>query len=171
MTSKFKSYINSNSYLMGSISSEYSIQLISSNFIIENSTTIYNQDYFIDGFESQLQINNTVLRDCISYSFIVTLSYSTFVSDSLTILNIFSNKFGCSMLSVLFGSVVEISNLKETGLSFSGKPLTVLSPQVSGSTPSIYSWAKVGGECVDAKINCISSHLLFLDRVGPRRLP
>ena len=115
MTSKFKSYINSNSYLMGSISSEYSIQLISSNFIIENSTTIYNQDYFIDGFESQLQINNTVLRDCISYSFIVTLSYSTFVSDSLTILNIFSNKFGCSMLSVLFGSVVEISNLKYSG--------------------------------------------------------
>ena len=115
MTSKFKAYINSNSHLMGSISSEYSIQLISSNFIIENSTTIYNQDYFIDGFESQLQINNTVLRDCISYSFIVTLSYSTFVSDSLTMLSIFSNKLGCSMLSVLFGSVIEISNLKYSG--------------------------------------------------------
>ena len=92
MTSGFRAYISTNSDLMGSIFSEYSFQLISSSLIIENSTAIYSQDYFIDGFESQLQINNSVLRDSTSYSFIVSLSYSTFVSDNLILFNIFSKK-------------------------------------------------------------------------------
>ena len=112
MANSFKAYINSNSDLMGSISSGYSIHLISSNFIIENSTTIYNQDYFIDGFESTIQINNTTLRESMTYSSIVYLSYSTFVSDSLTLLNVFSNNSGNSIFDVLFGSYIDISNLK-----------------------------------------------------------
>ena len=112
MSIEFKAYINANSNLMGLISNEYSMQLISSYFLIEKSTTIFNQDYFIDGFESQLQIDNTTLRDSISYSFIISLSYSTFKLDNLTLLNIFSNKHGNSVFKVLFDSVFEISNLK-----------------------------------------------------------
>ena len=41
--------------------------------------------------------------------------------------------------------LTNISSL-ETGLYLPGKPLTVLSPQVSGSSPSIYSGAKVKEE-------------------------
>ena len=48
--------------------------------------------------------------------------------------------------------------------------LTVLSPQVSGSRPSIYSEAKVRGNRADTKIHCISSHLLFWEREEPKRL-
>ena len=114
MKSSFKSYISTNSDLMGSISKEFSIQLISSSFIIENSTTIYSQNLFINSFQSKLHINNTVLRDSISHSSIISFSYSTFVSDNLTLFNIFSNKLGNSLLEVLFGSVVNISNLKYT---------------------------------------------------------
>ena len=42
----------------------------------------------------------------------MSLSYSTFISDSLTLLNIISDKSGNSILAVLFDSVVKISNLK-----------------------------------------------------------
>ena len=42
------------------------------------------------------------------------------------------------------GSSILISDLSETGLYLPGKPLTVLIPQVSGSSPSIYSGTKVG---------------------------
>ena len=57
----------------------------------------------------------------------------------------------------------------ETGLYLPSKPLTVLSPQVSGLSPSLYNGAKEEGT-THAKIYCISSHLLFWDREGPRRL-
>ena len=100
-----------NSDLLEFITKEYSIQLISSSFVIENST-VYNQNYLIDGFQSQLQIDNTTLKDCMSYSSIISLSYSTFKSDNLTLSNISSNKQGNSVFKVLFDSVFEISNLK-----------------------------------------------------------
>ena len=111
ISNNYKSYIISNSKYMNWIFSMYSIHLISSNFIIENSTTIYNQDYLIDGFKSQLQFNNIIIRDSISYSFVVSMSYWTFISDNLTLLKIFANKSENSILAVLFDSVVEISNL------------------------------------------------------------
>ena len=59
---------------------------------------------------------------------------------------------------------------QETGLYLPGKPLTVLSSQVSGSSPSIYSGQRWEGDHTDAKIHCISSHLLFWDKEGPWRL-
>ena len=59
----------------------------------------------------------------------------------------------------------------ETGLYLLSKPLTVLSPQVSGSSPSIYSGAKVGGGSRALVNHCISSHLLFWDREGPEGYP
>ena len=59
----------------------------------------------------------------------------------------------------------------KTGLYLPGKALTVLSPQVSGSSLSIYSGANVEGDRAHAKIYCISSHLLFWDREEPEGYP
>ena len=59
---------------------------------------------------------------------------------------------------------------EQTGLYLPGKPLTVLSPQISNSSPSIYIGQRWKWNCADAKIHCISSHLLFWDREGPRRI-
>ena len=172
MTSGFRAYISTNSDLMGSIFSEYSFQLISSSLIIENSTAIYSQDYFIDGFESQLQINNSVLRDSTSYSFIVSLSYSTFVSDNLILFNIFSKNSENSILGVLFASIVEISNIKysssnstllytyQTQVSMDSVELSNM--QLDGNLIYISKWTGVKLQNMSVtNITSIQSYILY----------
>ena len=65
----------------------------------------------------------------------------------------------------------DVLNDQDTGLWFPDKPLTVLSPQVSGSNPSIYNGTKVGGDRINAKSTVYSPTSYFWIGRGPEGYP
>ena len=112
MADGFKSYLSQNVQLMSSQATEYSLQLIFSNLIVENNTSIINQNYFVTCFQSNFQLNNSTLQNSISNSSIISVSYSTFSINNLVIFNITKTNSESEVISVLFDSVVSINKLK-----------------------------------------------------------
>ena len=113
MSDVFKQYVQNNLNLLDAVSILHGIQCIRGTLTIQNNTYITNQPYLIDGYLSNLVLENSTIHNITSNKSVFLVVDTEMTISNTGISNLHTSDLG-NFMQLSFDSIVELVNITYT---------------------------------------------------------